>query len=65
MTVEERFPPNTIWVTDGAVLLSPPTVTWQKGQETITKGKSYSRLFVKSTKHSDSGVYQILLQNEV
>ncbi|KAM4846309.1 LOW QUALITY PROTEIN: immunoglobulin superfamily member 22 [Thomomys bottae] len=47
-----------------------PDMTWQKngittkGWVTITKGKNYSQFLTNSTKCSDSGVYQILLQNE-
>lgn len=45
-----------IWQKDGT-----PT----KGQESITKSKNYSQFLLNSTKHSHSGVYCILLQNEL
>lgn len=49
-------PPDMIWQKDGT-----PT----KGQESITKSKNYSQFLLNSTKHSHSGVYCILLQNEL
>lgn len=71
----EGLPPNTSWVTPGAISCHhqgspPPNVIWQrdgiptKGREAITKGKNYSQFLINSTKRSDSGVYRILLQNE-
>ena len=45
-----------IWQKDGI-----PT----KGRETIAKGKNHSQFLINSTKHSDSGVYRILPQNDL
>ncbi|ELK15969.1 Immunoglobulin superfamily member 22 [Pteropus alecto] len=74
-TLGEGLPPNTTWVTTGAISCHdqgspPPNVIWQKdgiptkGRETITKGKDHSQFLINNTKRSDSGVYRILLQNE-
>nr|KAF6342918.1 hypothetical protein mPipKuh1_006581 [Pipistrellus kuhlii] len=46
---------DVIWQKDGI-----PT----KGRKAITKGKNHSQFLINSTKHSDSGVYRILLQDE-